>query len=71
MLIRTAQGVQVMKDWDPARIGRAFLNRRKEPGEGMVFIQALLLHEQPKPRPEPRPIPVQENVEALARFLRS
>lgn len=71
MLLRTDQGVRIAKDWDSGRIGRAYTERQTKIGEGMDKIQSLLLPGLPKARLEPRPVPVTDNVEALARFLRS
>jgi hypothetical protein len=43
MLIRTPEGVRVLKDWDRTKIGCAYQQPKPSPGEGMEKIQAVLL----------------------------
>lgn len=70
-LIRTPEGVAVLKDWGPERIGRAYQQAQTCHGEGAEVIQDLLLRKPPRPMPEPRPVEVSPQLEKLVQFLRS
>lgn len=69
MLLRTPEGVRVLKDWGPERIGRAHHGRAPVQGEGMDLVQAAVLHKPAAPLPQPIPVQLHGNVEKLVRFL--
>ena len=68
-LIRTPEGVRVLRDWSPERIGRAFREAVASSGESADAIQAALLRRPARPLDEPVPVPVSDEVEKLVRFL--
>ena len=70
MLLRTDQGIAILKDWHPDRIGRAYRDRAPAQGEGMDIVQALILQKPAAVRPQPVPVPLHDNVLKLANFLK-
>lgn len=69
MLMRTEQGVRVVADWSPTRIGQAYLPAPPRQGEGMDWIQAGLLKRKPLANLTPIKVPVLDTVERLVDFL--
>lgn len=70
-LIRTPEGVRVLRDWGPERIGRAYKQPQSCAGEGAEVIQDLLLRRPARKLPEPRPVEVHPQLEKLVQFLRT
>lgn len=70
MLRRTNNGVEVVRDWSPERIGTAYRETVGSPGEGMVRVQAALLARPQRPLLAPRKVQVLSNVERLVAFLK-
>lgn len=69
MLMRTEQGVRVVSDWSPTRIGQAYLPPCPRQGEGMDQIQAGSLKRKPLANLVPTPVPMLDTVERLVDFL--
>lgn len=69
-LIRTPEGVRVLRDWSPDRIGRACRQAVASFGESADVIQAALLRRPRRALPEPVPVPVSDEVEKLVEFLK-
>lgn len=70
-LIHTPQGVAVLRDWGPERIGRAYREPQAYPGEGAEAVQAALLRRPPRTSAFVRPVPVLDTLEKLVDFLRA
>lgn len=70
-LIRTPEGVRVLRDWGPERIGRAYRQPQSCSGEGAEVIQDLLLRRPARKLAAPIPIKVSPQLEKLVQFLRS
>lgn len=70
MLKRTGDGVRVVNDWGPERIGAAYQSRPAMPGEGMVKVQAAMLNAPSRPLPAPRRVSMLPSLERLVAFLK-
>lgn len=70
-LIRTPEGVAVLKDWGPERIGRAYQQAQTCHGEGALAVQEALLRQPPRKPDKPRPVKVHPQLEKLVQFLRN
>lgn len=62
--------IVVVKDWTPDRIGRACLQAQPLPGEGMLWLQDLLVPARPVGYPtKPRPVKVDTSVKELVKLF--
>ena len=69
MLLRTKEGVVIQKDWTPARIGRAYVRKPPEQGQGYDSVQEALLAKPKAALAPPRPVLAHPSIEQLVRFF--